>query len=80
MTSPKVFISYSRESESHNNWVCMLADSLRKGGIESRIDQWHAVPGDMLAEFMENEIRNNDYVLIICTPTIRLSLIAERVA
>ena len=32
------------------------------------LDQWHTVPGDQLPEFMEMAVRENDYVLIVCTP------------
>jgi len=45
-----------------------LAIQLRKDGVESILDQWHVVPGDQLPTFMEREIRENDYVLIVCTP------------
>ena len=68
---PKVFITYSWDDDNHKSWVAELATRLRGNGVETRIDQWHAVPGDQLPEFMEREIRNNDYVLIICTPKYR---------
>ncbi len=45
-----------------------LATDLRKDGIEAILDQWHAVPGDQLPEFMERQIRESAYVLVICTP------------
>lgn len=32
------------------------------------LDQWHLVPGDHLPKFMEQAVRKNDFVLIICTP------------
>jgi hypothetical protein len=32
------------------------------------LDQWHTVPGDQLPEFMESAVRQNRFVLIICTP------------
>jgi hypothetical protein len=32
------------------------------------LDQWATVPGDRLPHFMEKAIRENSYVLIICTP------------
>ena len=49
-----------------------MATDLRRDGIETILDQWHAVPGDQLPAFMEREIRENDYVLIICTPNYML--------
>lgn len=67
-TSPTCFISYSHESDDHRLWVKKLAAKLRQYGVETRLDQWHAIPGDQLPEFMEKEIRESDYVLVICTP------------
>lgn len=68
---PKAFISYSWDSDDHKEWVAELASRLRDDGVETILDQWHAVPGDQLPEFMEREIRNNDFVLIVCTPPYR---------
>ena len=72
MESPKVFISYSWDDERHKKWVADLAARLRSDGIDAALDQWDVVPGDQLAEYMEKEIRDNDYVLIICTPNYRM--------
>ncbi len=72
MTTPKAFISYSWDDDPHKNWVKELATDLRGDGVETILDQWHAAPGDQLPEFMEREIRDNDYVLIVCTPNYRL--------
>ena len=44
---------------------------LRDDGVDAKLDQWLTAPGDQLTEFMEREIRENDYVLIICTPEYR---------
>ena len=63
------FISYSWDSKPHPTWVQSLSKKLRKNGIETILDQWHAVPGDSLPEFMETAIRENDHVIIICTPS-----------
>ncbi|MEC5127811.1 toll/interleukin-1 receptor domain-containing protein [Verrucomicrobiales bacterium BCK34] len=72
MSTPKAFVSYSWDDDSHKEWVATLAAQLRDDGIETMLDQWHAVPGDQLPAFMETEIRENDYVLIVCTPNYRL--------
>ena len=40
-------------------------------GVKVTLDQWHAVPGDQLPEFMEQAIRRNKYVLIIALPAIK---------
>ena len=64
---PKVFISYSWESEEHTDWVKSLADKLLADGIEAIIDSYDVSPGDRLPKFMESSIRDSDYVIIICT-------------
>lgn len=63
-----VFISYSWESQEHINWVKKLAERLTTDGIEVNLDQWGLSLGQQLPQFMETSIRENDYVLIICTP------------
>ena len=68
MNSPRAFLSYSWDDVAHRAWVAGLATDLRRDGIESILDQWHVAPGDLLTAFMEKEIRENDYVVIICTP------------
>jgi hypothetical protein len=65
---PKAFVSYSWDNESHKKWVADLAARLRADGVDAHVDQWHAVPGDQLPHFMEREIRDNHFVVVICTP------------
>lgn len=72
MDAPKAFISYSWDNASHKEWVADLATKLRADGVETILDQWHTAPGDQFPAFMEKEIRENDYVLIICTPNYRI--------
>lgn len=66
--TPKAFISYSWDSDEHKQWVLEFATRLRADGVEVTLDQWHLHPGDQLTAFMERAIRNNDYILIVCTP------------
>lgn len=70
--NPKVFISYSWDNDSHKSWVASLATRLRSDGVDVRLDQWHSVPGDQLPSFMEREIKENEFVLIICTPNYKV--------
>ncbi|MCF6317689.1 MAG: toll/interleukin-1 receptor domain-containing protein [Proteobacteria bacterium] len=67
MNNPKTFISYAWESEEAKIWVKELATELRNDGIDAKLDQWEIVPGDQMSHFMEKSVRENDYVLIICT-------------
>ena len=68
MSTPSTFVSYAWESEELKNWVKDLAIKLRDNGIDAKLDQWEVVPGDQMPHFMEKSVRENDYVLIICTP------------
>jgi hypothetical protein len=71
-TIPKVFISYSWDDEPHKKWTRDFAARLRsEERIDAMLDQWETAPGDKLPEFMERAIRENDYVLIVCTPAYR---------
>lgn len=69
---PTAFVSYSWDPEPHPTWVRKLAERLRVDGVESTLDQWHAVPGDNLPQFMERAIRENDHVIVVCTPAYKL--------
>jgi hypothetical protein len=62
----RAFISYTRTSEEHSSWVKELAIFLREQGIESRLDQWHLLPGQDAAQWMCNEVALADRVLMIC--------------
>jgi TIR domain len=62
------FISYSWDDDAHSDWVRVLAERLRADGVDVSIDRWGAVPGDQLTAFMERAIRENQFVVIICTP------------
>jgi hypothetical protein len=43
---PRVFISYSHESEEHADRVLALADRLRAEGIEATLDQYEISPDE----------------------------------
>jgi hypothetical protein len=67
-TSPRVFVSYSWDNDLHKKWVIKLATHLRQDGVDVRLDYWDAQPGDLLPEFMEQQVRDADNVVIVCTP------------
>lgn len=67
MAIPKVFISYSHDSQDHKKWVLDLATRLRNTGIDATLDQWDLQPGDDLPAFMEKNLRESDRVLMVCT-------------
>lgn len=64
---PKIFISYSWESDEHKDWVRLLSERLTQNGVNVRLDQWHIVPGQSLTQFMEIEVQTCEFVLVVCT-------------
>jgi hypothetical protein len=69
--SPTAMISYSWDNDAHKAWVRTLATQLRSDGVDVSLDQWDTHPGDQLPAFMESAVRENDFVLIVCTPNYR---------
>jgi hypothetical protein len=69
MKQSKVFISYSHDSEGHKNRVYNLSEKLRKDGIDCHIDQYEISPLEGWARWTRNQIRQADFVLVVCTET-----------
>lgn len=67
MTAPKVFVSYSHDSQEHKLWVLELATRLRSCGVDAILDQWDLGPGGDLPHFMEQNLMAASKVLMICT-------------
>jgi len=67
MSIPKVFVSYTHETQEHKKWVLDLATRLRNSGVDAIIDQWELKPGDDLPHFMETHLASADYVIMVCT-------------
>ncbi|WP_216351304.1 SEFIR domain-containing protein [Leptolyngbya sp. 'hensonii'] len=65
--SPKVFISYSHDSQEHKDRVLALADRLREDGIDCTIDQYEESPAEGWQRWMLNQVEETDYALIVCT-------------
>ncbi len=65
---PKVFISYSHDSAEHEQRVLNLANRLRPDGIDAAIDQYETSPREGWPVWMERQIRESDFVLVVCTP------------
>ena len=64
---PKVFVSYSHDSEPHRDWVLTLATRLVKNGVDVLLDQWDLNLGSDLPRFMASGLSAADRVLSICT-------------
>jgi len=67
MMTPKVFISYSHDSQEHKSWVIDLARFLVSNGVDALIDVWAVRAGEDLPRFMEDGVTSADRVLMICT-------------
>ena len=69
MEIPKVFISYSHDSQVHKQWVLQLVIRLRNNGIDAIIDQFELSLGDDLPHFMETNLATADKIIMVCTDT-----------
>jgi hypothetical protein len=75
--SPKVFISYSHDSPEHGLHVLELANRLRADGINCMIDQYVMAPPEGWPRWMEKQIRESDFVLVVCTETYLKRVLGE---
>lgn len=66
---PRVFISYSHASDDHADRVLALADRLRVEGIDITLDQYEISPPEGWPSWMERQVRESDFVLVVCTET-----------
>jgi hypothetical protein len=64
---PKIFISYAHDTEQFADKVLAFANKLRENLIDANIDQYEECPPQGWPRWMENEIDNADFVLVICT-------------
>lgn len=65
---PSVFISYSWDSEEHENWVTVLAAKLRENGVDATIDKFETQSKTVnLNRMMVEKIKNSDNILLILT-------------
>ena len=67
--APKVFISYSHDSEAHKERVLALADRLRHaGGVEAIIDRYvEPFPREGWPVWCWSQIEIADFVVMVCT-------------
>lgn len=68
-TPPKVFISYSHDSAEHKARVLALSNRLRSDGVDATIDQYEVSPPEGWPVWMEQQIRESNFVLVVCTET-----------
>lgn len=67
--NPTVFISYSWDSQEHEDWIINLATKLCDNGVNAILDKWDLGPlGKPLPHFMENSISKSQRVICVMTP------------
>lgn len=76
---PRVFISYSHDSASHKRRVLNLANRLRSEGIDAILDQYESNPREGWTLWMEKQIRDADFVIVVCSPTYHRRVMKEEV-
>lgn len=68
-SAPRIFISYSHDSVEHRAAVLALSNRLRTDGLDCQIDQYvNGFPPQGWQRWMEEQIEQADYVLLMCTP------------
>ena len=65
--APKVFISYSHDNVEHKKWVAALGVRLRENGVDAILDQWDLFPGEDIPAFMEKQLSECDFAILVCT-------------
>ncbi|NJK32294.1 MAG: TIR domain-containing protein [Deltaproteobacteria bacterium] len=69
---PRVFISYAAQSEARKRQVALLAEQLRQDGVDAIIDLYvRGSPEEGWGLWMENQVTQADFVLLICTEDFR---------
>ncbi|MCP5046373.1 MAG: TIR domain-containing protein, partial [bacterium] len=64
-----VFISYSHDSTQHAQRVLKLGEKLLAAGVECVLDQWETSPPEGWPKWMDRNIEEADFVLVVCTET-----------
>jgi len=67
--TPRVFISYSHDSEEHRDKVLSLSNKLLNDGVDCWIDQYEISPEEGWPNWCLNQIEKSDFTLVICTKT-----------
>lgn len=67
MSAPKVFVSYSHDSEEHKAWVAKLTTDLRRNGVDATLDQFDLALGQDVAMFMQRGVSSSDRVIMVCS-------------
>ena len=69
---PSVFISYSWDSQEHEEWVMNLANRLISDGVNVILDKFELRLGNDLLYFMENSVLSADKTVLVLTPNYKV--------
>lgn len=75
--SPRVFISYSHDSDDHKRRVLELSDRLRDHNVDCYIDQYETSPPEGWPLWMIRQVTSADYVLVVCTESYHRRFLRE---
>jgi len=76
--APRVFLSYSHDSDEHAEHVLALADALCDRGIDVILDRYvHPAPAEGWPRWMERNLDAAQFVLMVCTETYRRRVRSE---
>src|SRR5262245_9736683 len=64
---PRVFISYSHDSEEHRERVRRLVARLRGDGVDAWMDQYSPMLGEGWPRWMEAEFARAQFIVIVCS-------------
>jgi hypothetical protein len=75
---PRVFISYSHDSEEHSEAVLDLCELLRESGVDAWIDVYDEIPPPRSwPRWMYDQIEAAKFVLVVCTGTYERRLLGR---
>lgn len=63
----RVFISYSRDADSHRARVLALAQRLAGDGLDCALDQFESNPAEGWPAWMDRQLDEANFVLVVCT-------------
>ena len=66
---PTAFITYSHETNEHNERVLNLAKKLRADGVVAEIDSFQVSPPEGWPAWMRKQTEESDFVIVVCTET-----------
>lgn len=75
---PRVFVSYSHESEDHREAVLRLCDTLRAAGIDAWLDRYDEIPPPpSWPAWMHDQMARADFVVLVCTEAYQRRLLGQ---